>query len=143
MEADLARNFHDLYERGRDGLSDSLRGQIERGRRVSAVDYNNAVDRIQAHERGLRGNLRSLRCDPHCGDRRARAPRASNQRATPAFCTLWTFAGMPAVTLPLLHAENGMPMGIQLVGRRGDDARLLRTARWLTGWAQELEHGEG
>ena len=49
---------------------------------------------------------------------------------------------MPAVTLPLLRAENGMPMGIQLVGRRGDDARLLRTARWLVGWAQELESGE-
>jgi Asp-tRNA(Asn)/Glu-tRNA(Gln) amidotransferase A subunit family amidase len=50
---------------------------------------------------------------------------------------------MPAVTLPLLRAEGGMPMGIQLVGRRGDDARLLRTARWLTGWALALERGEG
>ncbi len=38
---------------------------------------------------------------------------------------------MPAVTLPLLTTETGLPMGVQLVGRRGDDARLLRTARWL------------
>jgi aspartyl-tRNA(Asn)/glutamyl-tRNA(Gln) amidotransferase subunit A len=38
---------------------------------------------------------------------------------------------VPTVTLPLFHAENGMPFGAQLVGRRGDDARLLRTARWL------------
>jgi aspartyl-tRNA(Asn)/glutamyl-tRNA(Gln) amidotransferase subunit A len=41
--------------------------------------------------------------------------------------------------LPLLRAENGLPMGIQLIGRRGDDARLLRTARWLAGWVEDLE----
>ena len=38
------------------------------------------------------------------------------------FCTLWTFCGMPALSVPV---------GVQLVGRVGDDARLLRTARWL------------
>jgi Asp-tRNA(Asn)/Glu-tRNA(Gln) amidotransferase A subunit family amidase len=47
------------------------------------------------------------------------------------FCTLWTYLGMPAITLPLLQSENGMPIGVQLVGRRGNDARLLRTAHWL------------
>jgi aspartyl-tRNA(Asn)/glutamyl-tRNA(Gln) amidotransferase subunit A len=38
---------------------------------------------------------------------------------------------MPAITLPVLQGSHAMPMGVQLVGRRGDDARLLRTARWL------------
>ncbi len=66
------------------------------------------------------------------------APRGLDATGDPAFCTLWTFAGMPAVTLPLLTAENGLPMGVQLVGRRGDDARLLRTARWLTGYVRSL-----
>jgi Asp-tRNA(Asn)/Glu-tRNA(Gln) amidotransferase A subunit family amidase len=40
------------------------------------------------------------------------------------------------VTLPLLESDTGLPMGVQLVGRRGDDARLLRTARWLTGFVE-------
>ena len=35
------------------------------------------------------------------------------------------------MTLPLLEGPNGLPVGVQLVGRRGEDARLLRTARWL------------
>jgi len=48
------------------------------------------------------------------------------------FCTLWTLCGMPSLGLPLLTGANGLPLGVQLVGRRGDDARLLRTARWLT-----------
>jgi Asp-tRNA(Asn)/Glu-tRNA(Gln) amidotransferase A subunit family amidase len=46
-------------------------------------------------------------------------------------CTLWTFSGQPAISLPLLKGANGLPIGVQLVGRRDDDARLLRTARWL------------
>jgi Asp-tRNA(Asn)/Glu-tRNA(Gln) amidotransferase A subunit family amidase len=33
--------------------------------------------------------------------------------------------------LPLLKGPKGLPVGVQLVGRQGDDARLLRTARWL------------
>jgi len=35
------------------------------------------------------------------------------------------------VTLPLLRGANGLPLGVQLVGRRNFDARLLRSARWL------------
>jgi aspartyl-tRNA(Asn)/glutamyl-tRNA(Gln) amidotransferase subunit A len=49
----------------------------------------------------------------------------------PVFNTLWSLTGLPAVTLPLLSGEGGMPLGVQLVGAAGDDARLLRTANWL------------
>jgi Asp-tRNA(Asn)/Glu-tRNA(Gln) amidotransferase A subunit family amidase len=54
------------------------------------------------------------------------------------FCSIWTYLGTPAVTLPLLQSENGMPLGVQLVARRGNDARLLRTANWL---AKTIERG--
>jgi Asp-tRNA(Asn)/Glu-tRNA(Gln) amidotransferase A subunit family amidase len=141
MEADIARNFHDLFERGRDRLSDSLRGQIERGRRVTAVDYNNALARIDA----VASSFDEVfdRCDALLtAAAPGPAPRGLDTTGSPAFCTLWTFAGMPAVTLPLLRADNGLPMGIQLVGRRGDDARLLRTARWLDDWVRALDGTE-
>jgi Asp-tRNA(Asn)/Glu-tRNA(Gln) amidotransferase A subunit family amidase len=140
MEADLARNYHELYERGRDRLSESLRGQIERGRQVSAIDYNNAVDRIQATSTAFEEIFDH--CDAILTAATAGpAPQGIESTGSPAFCTLWTFTGMPAVTLPLLRADNGLPMGIQLVGRRGDDARLLRTARWLVSWVRDLERG--
>ena len=142
MEADIARNFHEFYERGRDRLSESLRGQIERGRQVSAIDYNNAVDRIPATSAAF--DVIFERCDAILTAATAGpAPRGLGSTGSPAFCTLWTFAGMPAVTLPLLRAENGLPMGIQLVGRRGDDARLLRTARWLVSWVGDLDSDAG
>jgi Asp-tRNA(Asn)/Glu-tRNA(Gln) amidotransferase A subunit family amidase len=59
------------------------------------------------------------------------APRGIGSTGNAIFCTLWTYLGTPAVTLPLLSGPSGMPLGVQLVGRRGGDARLLRTARWL------------
>lgn len=140
MEADLARHYHDEYERGRDQLSESLRGQIERGRIVTAVDYNNAVQRIEAMNAAFDevfdrydAILTAAAAGP--------APRGLESTGSPAFCTPWTFAGMPAVTLPLLTAENGLPMGVQLVGRKGDDARLLRTAHWLVEHVRGLDNG--
>ncbi|MEM9685026.1 MAG: amidase family protein, partial [Pseudomonadota bacterium] len=49
-----------------------------------------------------------------------------------------TLCGTPAVTLPLMEGSTGLPIGVQLVGRRGDDARLLRTARWLSEYVDRL-----
>jgi len=49
----------------------------------------------------------------------------------PVFNSLWTLMGLPAINLPLLQSDGGMPIGVQLVGAPGDDARLLRTANWL------------
>ncbi|MBS0248996.1 MAG: amidase, partial [Proteobacteria bacterium] len=50
---------------------------------------------------------------------------------SPIFNSLWSLTGLPAVTLPLLSGEGGMPLGVQLVGAARDDARLLRTSNWL------------
>jgi Asp-tRNA(Asn)/Glu-tRNA(Gln) amidotransferase A subunit family amidase len=50
----------------------------------------------------------------------------------PIFCALWTLCGMPSVSVPLLRGANGLPLGVQLVGARHGDARLLRTTRWLS-----------
>jgi Asp-tRNA(Asn)/Glu-tRNA(Gln) amidotransferase A subunit family amidase len=59
------------------------------------------------------------------------APKSLASTGNPAFCSLWTLTGLPAVSLPILEGESGMPLGVQLVGSAGDDARLLRTANWL------------
>jgi Asp-tRNA(Asn)/Glu-tRNA(Gln) amidotransferase A subunit family amidase len=138
MEADLARSFRHEYEKGREQLSESLRGQIERGRQVTAFDYNDAVERIPAVAAGLEEIF--VRYDAILtAAAPGTAPRGLQSTGSPAFCTLWTFAGMPTVTLPLMKGEDGLPIGVQLVGMRGDDARLLRTARWLEQWAKQAQ----
>ncbi len=59
------------------------------------------------------------------------APKGIEATGDPAFCTLWTLSGLPALSLPLLVGDDGMPLGVQLVGGPGRDARLLRTATTL------------
>jgi Asp-tRNA(Asn)/Glu-tRNA(Gln) amidotransferase A subunit family amidase len=130
MEADLAGSFVTEYERGRAQLSASLRAQIERGRTITAVAYRQALARIPVLLQGLEtlfDHYDALLTPATLGT----APAGLASTGDPLMCTLWTFLGMPALSLPLLHGENGLPIGVQLVGRRGDDARLLRTARWL------------
>lgn len=130
MEADIAGSYEVEYERGRDQLSASLRAQIERGREVSAVAYRQALARVPVLLEGFETvfeHYDAILTPATLGT----APAGFESTGDPLLCTLWTFLGMPALSLPLLHGENGLPIGVQLVGRRGDDARLLRTARWL------------
>jgi Asp-tRNA(Asn)/Glu-tRNA(Gln) amidotransferase A subunit family amidase len=41
---------------------------------------------------------------------------------------MWTLLGVPCVTLPAISNADGLPVGIQLVGRIGGDAELLAAA---------------
>jgi Asp-tRNA(Asn)/Glu-tRNA(Gln) amidotransferase A subunit family amidase len=131
MEAEMAANLDREWEQGRDRLSDSLRVHLERGRKVPALDYQRALARIKPiHESFL--ELFEQRYDAILTPAApGSAPKGLASTGDPSFCTLWTLCGMPAVSLPLLQSENAFPIGVQLVGPRDGDARLLRTARWL------------
>jgi Asp-tRNA(Asn)/Glu-tRNA(Gln) amidotransferase A subunit family amidase len=130
MESEMAANLEAEWDRGRDALSDSLREQLARGRDISALDYQRACARIPLLNDAFDGIFE--RCAAILTPAAAgTAPRGLASTGDPAFCSLWTLCGMPAISVPLLHGGNGLPLGVQLVGRRGDDARLLRTARWL------------
>ena len=137
MEADLAKNFRIDREKGRDKISAILCEMMDRGREVSAVDYNTAVDQIVALN-DILGEVFEKFDAIVTPATIGTAPKGLETTGSPIFCTIWTYCGMPAVTLPLLQGSNGLPMGVQLVGPRGDDARLLRTARWL---AEKLAEG--
>ena len=137
MEAEMAASLDLEWEKGRDRLSQSLREQLARGREVPALDYQKALARIPALNQGFDELFLS-----YDAVLTPAAPGTAPKLAStgdPAFCTLWTLCGMPAVSLPLMNGENGLPLGVQLVGRRGDDARLLRTARWLVSRVQTTD----
>ena len=130
MTADLAKSFAGYYERGKDKLTDILCEMIEFGQKVSAVDYNKAVEGRELLNSGLNAvfEFYDIIITPAAP---GTAPLGLGATGNPVFSTLWTYCGVPAITLPLMHGGNGMPLGVQLIGPRGDDARLLRTARWL------------
>ena len=130
MEVEMAHNLHRDCETGRDQLSGRLRELIERGRTHRAVDYTGAVAAIASFNEALDhvfDEYDAILTPAAPGE----APRGLESTGNPIFCTIWTYLGAPAITLPLLRSEAGLPLGVQLVARRGNDARLLRTARWL------------
>jgi len=129
--AEMAKCYAHYYERGKDELSDVLRNMIEEGQRVSAVDYQRALagrEQLIAWLGGFFNDYDAIVTPATTGE----APKGLEATGSPIFCTIWTFCGTPAITLPLMEGSNGLPLGVQLVGGRGDDARLLRTANWMS-----------
>jgi Asp-tRNA(Asn)/Glu-tRNA(Gln) amidotransferase A subunit family amidase len=136
MQAEMAANLDLEWEKGRDRLSASLREQLERGRAIPALEYQQALARIAPLNEAFEETY--MRYDALLTPAAAgTAPKGLASTGDPAFCTLWTLCGMPALNLPLMRGENGLPLGAQLVGARGQDARLLRTARWLVSQATQ------
>jgi Asp-tRNA(Asn)/Glu-tRNA(Gln) amidotransferase A subunit family amidase len=131
MGAEMAANLERQWEKGRDRLSEQLRAQLERGRNVRAIDYQRALSRIAPiHESFV--ELFEQRYDAILTPAATgAAPKGLSSTGDPVFCTVWTLCGMPAISLPLLQNASGLPLGVQLVGPRDGDARLLRTAHWL------------
>jgi Asp-tRNA(Asn)/Glu-tRNA(Gln) amidotransferase A subunit family amidase len=131
MAAEMAANLEREWRAGKDRLSPQLRELIERGREVRAVDYQRAVRAIAPAVESL-DELFMERYDAILTPTAlGTAPRGLASTGDPVFCTPWTLLGMPALSVPLMQGANRLPLGAQLVGRRGFDARLMRTARWL------------
>jgi Asp-tRNA(Asn)/Glu-tRNA(Gln) amidotransferase A subunit family amidase len=130
MEAEIAAHFVDEWAHGRDRLSASLYGQIERGRALAPQAVAEARARIATLNAAfdpIFDQVEALVTPAVPGT----APRGLDSTGDPVFCTLWTFAGLPAITLPLLKGANGLPLGVQLVARHGNDAGLIRAAAAL------------
>lgn len=130
MEADLAMNLAGEYEDGEGVMSTVLREMIERGQKVLATEYNAARARIVEFNADLDGifeDYDAILTPSSPGE----APRGLETTGSPAFCTIWTLCGTPALNLPLLKGPKGLPLGVQLVSHKDDDARLFRTARWI------------
>ena len=129
QSVELAFHFGPLLDRAPDMISKPLAALIEQGRHVSGIDYVaglNAREAFYATVEDLLFNHGTILTPAALGI----APKGLGATGNPVFCRFWTYLGVPAVSLPLLEAD-GMPMGVQLIGARRDDGRLLRTARWL------------
>jgi Asp-tRNA(Asn)/Glu-tRNA(Gln) amidotransferase A subunit family amidase len=128
---EIAMNLRREWETGHEGLSPALRARIERGLAVRASDYVQALGRIPQLNASFT-ELFEQRYDAILTPTASgTAPAGLQSTGDPAFCALWTLCGMPSLSVPLMRGANGLPLGVQLVGPRHGDARLLRTARWL------------
>lgn len=130
MERDLAHGFAKEYADRKDKLTTTLVEMLERGQRVSDGEYEDALGKAAVLKDGfadLFDDYDALLTPSTPGQ----APVGLDSTGSPDFCTIWTLTGMPSVNLPLLQGADGMPIGVQAVSFRHDDANLFRTAKWL------------
>jgi Asp-tRNA(Asn)/Glu-tRNA(Gln) amidotransferase A subunit family amidase len=114
----------------RDQLSERLRDLLDRGMACDYQDYAAALDlarRCRAEIAPLIERHDALLTPSAAGE----APVGLQAPSDLLFQRLWTVLHLPCVTLPGLVGEDGMPVGIQLVGRHGAEPRLLAVASWV------------
>jgi Asp-tRNA(Asn)/Glu-tRNA(Gln) amidotransferase A subunit family amidase len=70
-----------------------------------------------------------------CPSAPGEAPKGHEFTGDPRFNSIWTLAGTPCVTLPLGTGDMGLPLGVQLVGLRHADDKLLSIASWVASHA--------
>lgn len=130
MQAEIAFNLASDHRRGADRMSEKLLSLIDRGHKTTATDYLGAMalaDRYAGTIAEAFESFDALLLPSAPGP----APRGLDSTGDPVFCSFASLLGLPAITLPLLRGEDGLPIGVQLVGAKGQDGRLLITANWL------------
>jgi Asp-tRNA(Asn)/Glu-tRNA(Gln) amidotransferase A subunit family amidase len=129
MYAEGARSLADIQARHRVQLSAALNELIDEGRAIAASDLAGALAeraRLQEALAAFQSDFDALVTPPARGE----APATLAHTGDPAFCTIWTLCGVPALTFPTGFGPQGLPLGLQVVGRRQDDAHLLAVAQW-------------
>jgi Asp-tRNA(Asn)/Glu-tRNA(Gln) amidotransferase A subunit family amidase len=130
LSSEGAAIFGGLVKRYPDRTSDVLKAQVERGKAVPATDYL-AAKAVQEKWRTAlpkeMSGFDALLTLPAFGE----APRGLDSTGDAEYCAPWTFIGAPAVNLPAGFGPNGLPLGIQIVGRYREDLRVLRIAKWM------------
>ena len=129
-EYEICMHQADIFDNHWDGVSETLKPIIERGRKISKDEYEYALDVMRQTESFLGEfflDYDAIITPSSTGE----APLLSAGTGDPIFCTLWTLAGVPCVNLPMMVGSNGLPIGVQLVAGYEEDDRLLRTANWL------------
>ena len=129
-EVDMANNFQIYYKKDKSKLSKEMRDAISRGLKYSGKEYADAIDFMkQSYE-----SYKEVFEDYHgviTPSSNGVADKGLKSTGSADFQKVWTYLGLPAISLPLLTGENDLPLGVQLVGDKLDDLRFLGSANWL------------
>lgn len=133
MAVDAATVHRRAYAERRDGFGPKVSSLIDEGLAAKAIDYTTALE----HQRAFRDDMRRMLDDDGVlamPSTNTTAPGNLDTTGSPRFNSPWSFAGLPAVTLPCGVDDAGLPCGLQLVGPWRGESLLLRVARTIEPW---------
>jgi Asp-tRNA(Asn)/Glu-tRNA(Gln) amidotransferase A subunit family amidase len=119
----------DLVARAPDKVSDHLKDLVANGQRINEGVYASAREQQELLRNSFADvftGIDVVLSAPAFGE----APAGLSDTGDAAFCTPWTFLGLPAITLPAGFGPARLPLGIQLTGAYREDFKLARIACW-------------
>lgn len=107
-----------------------LRGRLDASKGITAAEYDAARAVMVQARAALAEAFREVDVLLTLSAPGA-APKGLTSTGDPRYNRLWTLTGNPCVNVPAFTAEGGLPVGVQVIGAYGDDARALAAARFL------------
>jgi Asp-tRNA(Asn)/Glu-tRNA(Gln) amidotransferase A subunit family amidase len=127
-----ARSLADEYRRFPQKIDPALRKRCENGYAIPWPEYAAAL-----HEgRQARARLEEAfaGCDVLIAPAATgEAPAGLSSTGNTAMNVVWTLLHVPCVSVPGMASPSGLPLGLQIIGRLGDDPRTLACAQWIEG----------
>jgi Asp-tRNA(Asn)/Glu-tRNA(Gln) amidotransferase A subunit family amidase len=118
------------YRANYDAMPPLLRGRLDESIGITPAEYDDA--------RAIAGRARAALADVFTDvdvlltfSAPGAAPAGLASTGDPRFNRLWTLMGVPCVNIPADVADGGLPVGVQVIARYGDDAGALKAARFV------------
>jgi Asp-tRNA(Asn)/Glu-tRNA(Gln) amidotransferase A subunit family amidase len=130
MESEAAEIHADHSDKVNDLLSIHIQELVARGLKHSAPAYIAAKflqKKLRASIGAYFDEFDAFLMAPASGE----APKSLVSTGDPIFCALWSFLGIPSITIPVTKSKNGLPLGIQLIAGPGKERFLFSAARAL------------
>ncbi len=126
---EIARCLADEHSRFAGSIREPLRGMLAEGSAMPVAEYEDARRRVHACRAELSAVFAGIDVlvTPS-------APGVAPDLATtgdPIFNRAWSALGTPVVNVPAGTDAQGLPLGVQVVGPPGEDARTLACAAWI------------
>jgi Asp-tRNA(Asn)/Glu-tRNA(Gln) amidotransferase A subunit family amidase len=118
------------YERHRERIDPLLRTQLDRAAAISVDEYD-AARRLASRARQLLADAMTDYNVILTPSAPGAAPHGFATTGDPMFNRLWTLMGAPCINVAGLNDGDGLPLGIQIVGRFGRDHAALEAALFV------------
>jgi Asp-tRNA(Asn)/Glu-tRNA(Gln) amidotransferase A subunit family amidase len=126
VHADWFREYESLY-------STKFTELIRRGQQITSDQLQNALSARDSFRSDMRRTFLDHNIDVWiCPSTVGPAPKGLESTGDPIMNLPWTQAGLPAINLPVGKNQEGLPLGLQLVGNWYKDESLLF-------WAKDME----